>query len=134
MIFEHAVCIFRECVSPYLLCDCNLQWLVVWIKEKAIGVKETRCSFPRSLQGELITSLRPETLTCGKNTHSPSSWRFSANFSCVTELICSNPHTNYISFHWSTYFNTFLFFLIYLWIVFSCIVYYLNVNVLITNN
>lgn len=58
--------------SPYLLCDCNLQWLVVWIKEKAIGVKETRCSFPRSLQGQLITSLRPETLTCDAPLELPS--------------------------------------------------------------
>ncbi|XP_052456930.1 adhesion G protein-coupled receptor A3 isoform X2 [Carassius gibelio] len=58
--------------SPYLLCDCNLQWLVVWIKEKAIGVKETRCSFPRSLQGQLITSLRPQTLTCDAPLELPS--------------------------------------------------------------
>uniref|UniRef100_A0A673FZD7 Adhesion G protein-coupled receptor A3-like n=1 Tax=Sinocyclocheilus rhinocerous TaxID=307959 RepID=A0A673FZD7_9TELE len=58
--------------SPYLLCDCNLRWLVVWIKEKAIGVKETRCSFPRSLQGQLITSLRPETLTCDAPLELPS--------------------------------------------------------------
>uniref|UniRef100_A0A8C1JJR6 Adhesion G protein-coupled receptor A3 n=1 Tax=Cyprinus carpio TaxID=7962 RepID=A0A8C1JJR6_CYPCA len=58
--------------SPYLLCDCNLQWLVVWIKEKAIGVKETRCSFPRSLQSQLITSLRPETLTCDAPLELPS--------------------------------------------------------------
>lgn len=58
--------------SPYLLCDCNLQWLVVWIKEKAIGVKETRCSFPRSLQGQLITTLRAETLTCDAPLELPS--------------------------------------------------------------
>uniref|UniRef100_A0A671LK69 Adhesion G protein-coupled receptor A3 n=1 Tax=Sinocyclocheilus anshuiensis TaxID=1608454 RepID=A0A671LK69_9TELE len=72
MIFEHAVYIFREFDSPYLLCDCNLRWLVVWIKEKVIGVKETRCSFPRSLQGQLITSLRPETLTCDAPLELPS--------------------------------------------------------------
>uniref|UniRef100_A0A8C1PXK1 Adhesion G protein-coupled receptor A3 n=1 Tax=Cyprinus carpio TaxID=7962 RepID=A0A8C1PXK1_CYPCA len=72
MIFEHAVYIFREFDSPYLLCDCNLQWLVVWIREKAIGVKETRCSFPRSLQGQQITSLRPETLTCDAPLELPS--------------------------------------------------------------
>ncbi|TRY58868.1 hypothetical protein DNTS_027460 [Danionella cerebrum] len=58
--------------SPYLLCDCNLQWLVIWMKEKAIGVKETRCSFPRSLQGQLITSLRPGTLTCDAPLELPS--------------------------------------------------------------
>ncbi|KAI2662151.1 Adhesion G protein-coupled receptor A3 [Labeo rohita] len=62
----------QEFDSPYLLCDCNLQWLVVWIKEKAIGVKETRCSFPRSLQGQMITSLRPETLTCDAPLELPS--------------------------------------------------------------
>lgn len=99
IISEHAVYIFREFDSPYLLCDCNLQWLVVWIKEKAVVVKETRCSFPRSLQGQLITSLKPETLTCGKNTLSQtcflSCWRFYTDFCCIyTEVIFSNPHTN----------------------------------------
>ncbi|XP_051546799.1 adhesion G protein-coupled receptor A3 [Myxocyprinus asiaticus] len=58
--------------SPYLLCDCNLQWLVVWIKEKGVGVKETCCSFPRSLHGQLIISLRPETLTCDAPLELPS--------------------------------------------------------------
>lgn len=58
--------------SPYLLCDCNLQWLVVWIKEKGVGVKETRCSFPRSLQGQLITTIKPLTLTCDAPLELPS--------------------------------------------------------------
>ncbi|XP_036452393.1 adhesion G protein-coupled receptor A3-like [Colossoma macropomum] len=61
-----------EFQSPYLLCDCNLQWLVRWIKEKGVGVKDTRCSYPRSLQGQLITSLMPETLTCDAPLELPS--------------------------------------------------------------
>ncbi|KAF7706427.1 adhesion G protein-coupled receptor A3-like isoform X2 [Silurus meridionalis] len=58
--------------SPFLLCDCNLQWLVRWIKEKGIVVKDTRCSYPRSLQGQLITSLKPEMLTCDAPLELPS--------------------------------------------------------------
>ncbi|XP_053484967.1 adhesion G protein-coupled receptor A3 isoform X3 [Ictalurus furcatus] len=61
-----------EFQSPYLLCDCNLQWLVRYIKEKGIAVKDTRCSYPRSLQGQLITSLKPEMLTCDAPLELPS--------------------------------------------------------------
>uniref|UniRef100_A0A7N6B2N6 Adhesion G protein-coupled receptor A3 n=1 Tax=Anabas testudineus TaxID=64144 RepID=A0A7N6B2N6_ANATE len=40
-----------EFQTPYLLCDCNLLWLLRWIKEKNIVVKNTKCSYPQSLQG-----------------------------------------------------------------------------------
>uniref|UniRef100_W5K4J2 Adhesion G protein-coupled receptor A3 n=1 Tax=Astyanax mexicanus TaxID=7994 RepID=W5K4J2_ASTMX len=61
-----------EFQSPYLLCDCNLQWLLRWIKEKSVGVKDTHCSYPRSLQGLLVTSIKPETLTCDAPLELPS--------------------------------------------------------------
>ncbi|KAG9339136.1 hypothetical protein JZ751_024167 [Albula glossodonta] len=54
----------REFQTQYLLCDCNLRWLLRWIKEKNVDVKNTHCSYPRSLQGQLLTSLKPEVLTC----------------------------------------------------------------------
>ncbi|XP_064199534.1 adhesion G protein-coupled receptor A3 [Anguilla rostrata] len=61
-----------EFQTPYLLCDCNLRWLLRWIKEKGVGVKDTRCSYPRSLQGQLVTSLKPELLTCDAPLELPS--------------------------------------------------------------
>uniref|UniRef100_A0A8C7CQK9 Adhesion G protein-coupled receptor A3 n=1 Tax=Oncorhynchus kisutch TaxID=8019 RepID=A0A8C7CQK9_ONCKI len=52
-----------EFQTPYLLCDCNLLWLLHWIKDNNVGVKDTSCSYPRSLQGQLITSTKPELFT-----------------------------------------------------------------------
>lgn len=56
----------REFQTPYLLCDCNLLWLLRWIKEKSIVVKNTKCSYPQSLQGQPVTSSNLEHLTCGR--------------------------------------------------------------------
>lgn len=61
-----------EFQTPYLLCDCNLLWLLRWIKERNISVKNTKCSYPQSLHGQLITSLRPELLTCDAPLELPS--------------------------------------------------------------
>ncbi|KAM9335777.1 adhesion G protein-coupled receptor A3 [Symphorus nematophorus] len=61
-----------EFQTPYLLCDCNLRWLLRWIKEKNITVKNTKCSYPQSLQGQLITSITRELLTCDAPLELPS--------------------------------------------------------------
>ncbi|XP_020779557.1 adhesion G protein-coupled receptor A3 [Boleophthalmus pectinirostris] len=61
-----------EFQTPYLLCDCNLLWLLRWIKERNIVVKNTKCSYPQSLQGQIITSIRPELLTCDAPLELPS--------------------------------------------------------------
>uniref|UniRef100_A0A3Q3WEH7 Uncharacterized protein n=1 Tax=Mola mola TaxID=94237 RepID=A0A3Q3WEH7_MOLML len=61
-----------EFQTPYLLCDCNLLWLLRWIKERNIVVKNTKCSYPQSLQGQLITSIKPELLTCDAPLELPS--------------------------------------------------------------
>ncbi|KAM4536671.1 adhesion G protein-coupled receptor A3 [Odontesthes bonariensis] len=61
-----------EFQTPYLLCDCNLLWLLRWIKDRNIAVKNTKCSYPQSLQGQLITSIRPELLTCDAPLELPS--------------------------------------------------------------
>ncbi|KAG7458892.1 hypothetical protein MATL_G00225430 [Megalops atlanticus] len=58
--------------TQFLLCDCNLLWLVLWIKERGVTVKDTRCSYPRSLQGQLVTSLKPQLLTCDAPLELPS--------------------------------------------------------------
>lgn len=61
-----------EFQSPYLLCDCNLLWLLQWIKDRSISVKNTKCSYPHSLQGKLVPSIRPELLTCDAPLELPS--------------------------------------------------------------
>ncbi|XP_014886501.1 adhesion G protein-coupled receptor A3 [Poecilia latipinna] len=61
-----------EFQTPYLLCDCNLRWLLRWIKDRNVSVKNTKCSYPQSLQGQLITSLRTELLTCDAPLELPS--------------------------------------------------------------
>lgn len=66
---EFSLHVHREFQTPYLLCDCNLLWLLRWIKERNIVVKNTKCSYPQSLKGQLITSIKPELLTCGTDAH-----------------------------------------------------------------
>uniref|UniRef100_A0A3B4WV67 Adhesion G protein-coupled receptor A3 n=1 Tax=Seriola lalandi dorsalis TaxID=1841481 RepID=A0A3B4WV67_SERLL len=61
-----------EFQTPYLLCDCNLLWLLRWIRERNIAVKNTKCAYPQSLQGQLITPIRPELLTCDAPLELPS--------------------------------------------------------------
>uniref|UniRef100_A0A3P8VE06 Adhesion G protein-coupled receptor A3 n=1 Tax=Cynoglossus semilaevis TaxID=244447 RepID=A0A3P8VE06_CYNSE len=71
-IFDSLVSLKSEFQTPYLLCDCNLAWLLRWIKERNIAVKNTKCSFPQSLQGQLITLFKPEILTCDAPLELPS--------------------------------------------------------------
>ncbi|KAK5875938.1 hypothetical protein CesoFtcFv8_026962 [Champsocephalus esox] len=61
-----------EFQTPFLLCDCNLTWLLRWIRDRNMVVKNTKCSFPQSLQGQLITSIKPELLTCDAPLELPS--------------------------------------------------------------
>uniref|UniRef100_A0A673VYL0 Adhesion G protein-coupled receptor A3 n=1 Tax=Salmo trutta TaxID=8032 RepID=A0A673VYL0_SALTR len=61
-----------EFQTPYLLCDCNLLWLLHWINDNNVGVKDTSCSYPRSLQGQLVTSTKPELFTCDAPLELPS--------------------------------------------------------------
>ncbi|TWW63164.1 Adhesion G protein-coupled receptor A3 G-protein coupled receptor 125 [Takifugu flavidus] len=60
-----------EFQTAFLLCDCNLLWLLRWIKERSVAVKSTKCSYPQSLQGQLFTS-RPELFTCDAPLELPS--------------------------------------------------------------
>lgn len=81
-----AACVDREFQTPYLLCDCNLVWLLRWIKARNIAVKSTRCSYPQSLQGQFITS-RPELFTCGTDPRTQRGSR--AALSLSSELCVS---------------------------------------------
>ena len=68
------VCVWcnREFSTPYLLCDCSLRWLQRWVTEHSVTVKDTRCSYPRSLKGQLATDVQPESLTCGRTSTLPT--------------------------------------------------------------
>ncbi|KAE8629274.1 hypothetical protein XENTR_v10000419 [Xenopus tropicalis] len=61
-----------EFQTDFLLCDCNLMWMLRWIREKNITVRDTRCSYPKSLQGQPVTSLKQEQLTCESPLELPS--------------------------------------------------------------
>ncbi|XP_044131472.1 adhesion G protein-coupled receptor A3-like [Bufo gargarizans] len=61
-----------EFQTEYLLCDCNLLWMLQWVKAKNITVRETKCSYPKSLQGQAVTAVKPEQLTCDSPLELPS--------------------------------------------------------------
>ncbi|XP_073430770.1 adhesion G protein-coupled receptor A3 [Dendrobates tinctorius] len=61
-----------EFQTDYLLCDCNLLWMLRWIKAKNITVRETKCSYPKSLQGQQIPAVNAEQLTCDSPLELPS--------------------------------------------------------------
>ncbi|XP_057711149.1 adhesion G protein-coupled receptor A3 [Corythoichthys intestinalis] len=58
--------------TPYLLCDCNLLWLLHWLRDRNVAAKSTKCSYPQLLQGQLVTAIRPELLTCDAPLELPS--------------------------------------------------------------
>ncbi|XP_042711351.2 adhesion G protein-coupled receptor A3 isoform X3 [Chrysemys picta bellii] len=61
-----------EFQTDYLLCDCNILWLHQWLKERNITVRETKCAYPKSLQAQLVTSVKQELLTCEPPLELPS--------------------------------------------------------------
>ncbi|KAM7168416.1 adhesion G protein-coupled receptor A3 isoform 2-T3 [Macrochelys suwanniensis] len=61
-----------EFQTDYLLCDCNILWLHLWLKERNITVRETKCAYPKSLQAQLVTSVKQELLTCEPPLELPS--------------------------------------------------------------
>lgn len=63
---------YVEFQTDYLLCDCNLLWVIQWIKTKNVTVRETKCAFPKSLQRQLVMSVKKELLTCDAPLELPS--------------------------------------------------------------
>uniref|UniRef100_A0A4W3I893 Adhesion G protein-coupled receptor A3 n=1 Tax=Callorhinchus milii TaxID=7868 RepID=A0A4W3I893_CALMI len=63
---------YIEFQTDYLMCDCNLLWMIQWIKARNITVRETKCPYPKSLQQQLVTSVRKELLTCDTPLELPS--------------------------------------------------------------
>ncbi|XP_030047095.1 adhesion G protein-coupled receptor A3 [Microcaecilia unicolor] len=61
-----------EFQTDYFLCDCNILWLFQWIKERNVTVRETKCTYPKSLQDQLVTGIGQEFLTCEPPLELPS--------------------------------------------------------------
>ncbi|XP_029446150.1 adhesion G protein-coupled receptor A3 isoform X2 [Rhinatrema bivittatum] len=61
-----------EFQTEYFLCDCNILWMFRWIKERNVTVRETKCAYPKSLQGQPVVGVRQEFLTCEPPLELPS--------------------------------------------------------------
>ncbi|XP_054855198.1 adhesion G protein-coupled receptor A3 isoform X1 [Eublepharis macularius] len=61
-----------EFQTDYLLCDCNMLWMQQWLQDRNITVRETRCAFPKSLQAQLVLSVKQELMTCEPPLELPS--------------------------------------------------------------
>ncbi|XP_048852042.1 LOW QUALITY PROTEIN: adhesion G protein-coupled receptor A3-like [Brienomyrus brachyistius] len=61
-----------ELQTPYLLCDCSMLWLLRWARERAVTMRDTRCSYPRLLRGRPLPSLQADRLTCDAPLELPS--------------------------------------------------------------
>ncbi|XP_016108080.1 G-protein coupled receptor 124-like [Sinocyclocheilus grahami] len=51
--------------TDYLFCDCQLRWLLSWIRSQAVRVgNESVCVYPTRLRGLELRSLQEQQLTC----------------------------------------------------------------------
>ncbi|XP_051508291.1 adhesion G protein-coupled receptor A3-like [Myxocyprinus asiaticus] len=51
--------------SEYLFCDCQLQWLMLWVRTHSVHLgNETVCAYPTRLHGLEFCSLHEQQLTC----------------------------------------------------------------------
>lgn len=63
------LCFFRHVGTDYLFCDCQLRWLLSWIRSQALRVgNESVCVYPTRLHGLELRSLQENQLTCGKTS------------------------------------------------------------------
>uniref|UniRef100_A0ACB8E6T7 Adhesion G protein-coupled receptor A3 n=1 Tax=Sphaerodactylus townsendi TaxID=933632 RepID=A0ACB8E6T7_9SAUR len=74
-----------EFQTDYLLCDCNMLWMQQWLQDRNITVRETRCAFPKSLQTQLVTSVKQELLTCEPPLELPSFYMTPSHHQVVFE-------------------------------------------------
>lgn len=69
MIWVNVVCVLRHVGTDYLFCDCQLRWLLSWIRSQAVRVgNESVCVYPTRLHGLELRSLQEQQLTCGKTS------------------------------------------------------------------
>jgi hypothetical protein len=55
-----------EFTSDYLRCDCHLQWIVKWSREKNVKIQSsTTCAVPSELKSRPLRKLKKEDLHCG---------------------------------------------------------------------
>lgn len=61
--------VFRHVGTDYLFCDCQLRWMLSWIRSQAVRVgNESVCVYPTRLHGLELHSLQEQQLTCGKTS------------------------------------------------------------------
>ena len=59
------VSISSEFQSDYLRCDCHLQWIVKWAKDKKVKIdSSTVCAVPKELKGTALKKLKMKDLHC----------------------------------------------------------------------
>ncbi len=68
-----------------LLCDCELDWLVPWLRERNLDefqFMKLECLHPEKFRGTNLQDIEPESLTCGvKNTAVLGNFAFRHYFS-----------------------------------------------------
>ena len=53
--------------SDFLRCDCHLQWIVKWAKDKKVKISpSTVCAVPKELKGMSLKKLKFKDLHCSK--------------------------------------------------------------------
>ncbi|XP_038070995.1 adhesion G protein-coupled receptor A3-like [Patiria miniata] len=57
--------VYLDFASDYLVCDCQLKWIVRWMKDNKVRVADTTtCAFPQSMRGEKVRQLKRKELHC----------------------------------------------------------------------
>ncbi|XP_063435452.1 adhesion G protein-coupled receptor A3-like [Mytilus trossulus] len=61
-----------EFISDYLRCDCHLQWIVKWSREKNVKIQSsTTCAVPSELKSRPLRKLKAEDLHCNRPLELP---------------------------------------------------------------
>ncbi|XP_022080676.1 adhesion G protein-coupled receptor A3-like [Acanthaster planci] len=57
--------VYLDFASDYLVCDCQLKWIVRWMKDNKVRIADTTvCAFPQSMRGEKVRQLKRKELHC----------------------------------------------------------------------
>lgn len=58
----------RDLGTEFLTCDCRLQWLLPWARNRSLQLSErTLCAYPASLRAQALGGLREAQLRCGEH-------------------------------------------------------------------